>query len=85
MWTVVFWKQTAERALKTFGQAVLAVLAVGYAGVTSVPWLSAVDAGLLAATISVLTSLVSALAPTEHDDLATPSLVALPRASRPSP
>jgi hypothetical protein len=83
MWTADFWKQTVERAVKTFGQAVLAVLSVGYVGATSVPWMVAVDAGLLAAIISVLTSLVSALVSTEPDRVVTPSLVPLKKPRRP--
>lgn len=85
MWTIEFWKQTAERAVKTLVQAVLAVLSVGYVGVTNVPWLIAVDAGLLAALISVLTSLVSALVYSEDDDTVTPSLVSLAPPTGPLP
>lgn len=59
MWTVSFWKQTAERAVKTFGQAALSALGVNALGLVEVPWLQVLDIAALAGVISVLTSVVS--------------------------
>ena len=56
-----FWEATAERALKTFAQALVSVLTVGgFVSVTGVPWLEALGAATLAALLSVLTSIASA-------------------------
>lgn len=75
MWTATFWKATAERALKTFLQTLLATLTVG---VPVVPrWESVVAAAGLAAVAagySVISSLLSVLA----GDPASPSLVSGP-------
>lgn len=59
MWTLVFWKGAAERAVKTFAQSVLATLGVGATGLLHADWLGALDIGGLAAVLSVLTSLVT--------------------------
>lgn len=59
MWTIVFWRGAAERAVKTFAQSVLATLGVGATGLVHADWLGAVDVGALGAVLSVLTSLVT--------------------------
>ena len=59
MWTVSFWKQAAERALKTFAQAVLALITAAGMGLMDVDWGQAFSVGGLAVVASVLTSLVS--------------------------
>jgi hypothetical protein len=82
IFTRVFWAQVVERAVKTFIQAVLALLLAGppVLGVLEVSWLSLLDAAGLAALLSVLTSLASAASPTDGN-VATPSLV--PQSARP--
>ncbi len=60
MWTLTFWKDTAERAIKTFAQAAIASLAAGLTGILEVDWLAVLSVALLAALISVLTSIASA-------------------------
>lgn len=70
--TLVFFKSLLERAIKTFAQALLAVMGVGVTNVLSVPWTAALLTAGTAALISVLTSIGSA----PWGDKATPSLVA---------
>lgn len=59
MWTGNFWKQAAERALKTFAQAALALLTGDGLGVLDVNWGDVTSVGALAAIASVLTSIVT--------------------------
>lgn len=54
-----FWLATAERAVKTLAQTAVSLLAVGATGVLDVDWVAVVSASLLAALISVLTSIAS--------------------------
>lgn len=60
MFSVSFLKYAAERALKTFAQALVAILGVGSTGLLNVNWGSALSVSALAALISVLTSIVAA-------------------------
>lgn len=53
-----FWKDTAERAVKTFAQSLVASLAVG-TGLLDVDWVNALSISGLATVISVLTSVGS--------------------------
>lgn len=71
MWTMNFWKATAERAAKTMAQALLVIYGGGV-GLLDVQWGPAL-LGVLAMTLaSVATSIVSAgVGPT-----GSPSLVA---------
>ena len=59
MWTTNFWKQATERAVKTFAQALIAVLTVDGIGVLDVDWQAAGSVAALAAIVSVLTSIVT--------------------------
>jgi hypothetical protein len=57
----LFWKDAAERAVKTFAQAILAVIGVSATTpVTGFDWQTILLTGVTAAVISLLTSLVSA-------------------------
>lgn len=55
----VFWRDAAERAIKTFAQALLSVIAVAGVTVLTVDWVEAFAIGATAALVSVLTSIVS--------------------------
>ncbi|WP_347962760.1 holin [Lactococcus formosensis] len=59
MFTKTFWKDTAERAVKTFAQSLAAVLTAGATGVLDVDWKNAVSVALLATLVSVFTSIGS--------------------------
>lgn len=60
MFAAGFWKAAAERAAKTFAQALLAVLGAGATGVLDAPWLGSLSAAAMAAVLSVLSSVASA-------------------------
>lgn len=58
MWTRTFWLDTAERAVKTLAQALIAVLAVG-TPIYEIAWAEALGIAATAAVISMLTSVAS--------------------------
>ena len=66
-----FFRETLERAVKTFAQTLAAILTAGAVDLLSVPWGGALSAAGLAALLSVLTSVGSA----QWGDEETPSLV----------
>ena len=55
-----FWRSTFERAVRTFAQALAAVLTAGATDLLSVPWEAALSTAGLAAVLSVLTAVGSA-------------------------
>lgn len=59
MFTRKFWKQAAERAVKTFAQGLLAVLAAGATGIMDTDWGNTLSVAGLAAVLSLLTSVVT--------------------------
>lgn len=59
MFTKTFWKDSAERAVKTFAQSMVAVTTAGATGVLDVDWVNALSVSLLATLVSVLTSIGS--------------------------
>ena len=67
-----FFKSLLERAVKTFAQALVAILTVdGVTDLLSVGWAGALSAAGLAALVSVLTSIASS----PFGDPESPSLV----------
>lgn len=54
-----FWEDTAERAIKTFAQALLGTFVAGVT-IMSVDWVDALAIGATATLVSVLTSIASA-------------------------
>jgi hypothetical protein len=59
MFTITFWKDAAERAIRTAAQALLALWATDVAGVLEVDWVQAGSVAALAALMSVLMSIVA--------------------------
>lgn len=53
-----FWKQAAERCIKTFAQTALSMLTVGQA-VLDVNWVNVLSVSAVAALISILTSVAT--------------------------
>lgn len=60
MWTVAFWRQAVERAVKTAAQAGLAFFVVGQTDLLGLDWQVVLSGAGVAAVASVLTSLASA-------------------------
>lgn len=71
MWSLGFWKQTAERALRTAAQVALSFWVVGETGVLDVDWVQLGSVTGLAALASVLMSVVGS----GLNDAETPSMV----------
>jgi len=59
MFTVKFWKDAGERAIRTAAQALLALWATDVSGVLEVDWVQAGSVAGLAALTSVLMSIVA--------------------------
>ena len=59
MITKQFWLDTAERAVRTFAQALLALLGAGAVNILSVDWPQALSVSAGAALVSVLMSVVA--------------------------
>lgn len=73
MLSKTFWTDVAERAIKTFAQALLSVFVAGVT-IMSVSWVDALAVGATAALVSVLTSIASA----GSGDRTSASLVSAP-------
>lgn len=73
MFTLVFWKYTAERAVKSFCQALAATLAAA-TGIEALDWRMALSVAAMTALASVLTSVASS----PVGDHASPSLIGKP-------
>ena len=71
MWTLGFWKETVERAIKTAAEVALAFFVVGETGMADVSWAAVGGVTAVAAIASVLASLTSAPFGPAH----SPSLV----------
>ena len=59
MWSSKFWRDASERAIKTGLQAALAMLGTGVTGILEVDWLQAGSVALMAAILSIITSVAS--------------------------
>ncbi|WP_372343146.1 holin [Streptomyces sp. KL116D] len=60
MWSTAFWKATAERAIRTFAQALAAVLVAGATNLLDVDWVAALGTAGLATLLAVLTAVGTA-------------------------
>ncbi|MEU5580922.1 holin [Streptomyces huasconensis] len=63
MGTTAFWKATAERAVRTFAQAVLGIGGADGLGLLNTNWGDAAAVGGLAALAAVLTAIVTSGGP----------------------
>ena len=79
MWTRAFWASAGERAVKTFAQALVPILAADGASLLSIDWPTSLGLAATAAVLSVLTSIASA----GIGDPGTPALVSTGRHARP--
>lgn len=59
MLSAAFWKATVERMVRTFAQAVLALLGGDGLGVLDVDWGQALSVGGLAAILALLTAIAA--------------------------
>ncbi len=59
MYTITFWKDASERAIRTAAQALLALWATDISGVLEVDWTQAGSVAALAAVTSVLMSVAA--------------------------
>lgn len=75
MYTKEFWKDAAERAIKTFLQAVLAVLMVDGTTLLNADWQAGLVMAGTAAAISLITSLVSGTTASDNKGPVTASVV----------
>lgn len=71
MWELLFWRATAERAVKTAAQVAAAALVIGTTGIADLDWAALAGLVVVGALASVCTSLASA----PFGDSGTPSLV----------
>lgn len=62
MFTRLFWKATAERAVKAFTYSLIGMLTGGVTDIVEMPWLTAARIALGVAVLSVLGSLASVAA-----------------------
>jgi hypothetical protein len=84
MFTRSFWASAIERAVKSFAQALVAIL--GVEGVTpfNAPWHTALTTAGMAALLSVLTSLGSERVGNRNDPSLVPSMTSTPNPETPA-
>lgn len=60
MWTVAFWKDAVERAIKGFAGTLVALLGAGAVDVLEADWVAMLSVSAMAFVVSLLTSVASA-------------------------
>jgi hypothetical protein len=68
MFSKTFWLDAAERAVKTFAQALLSIFIVSGVTVLNADWVTALATAGTAVLVSLLTSIVSAVKTSAVDD-----------------
>ena len=68
-----FWKATAERAVKSFAQSLLAILSASSLGLLDVAWLTCLSTAGMATVLSLLTSVASSQVGSAGDPSAVPT------------
>ena len=81
MFGTYFWKSTAERALKSFAQSLLAVLSASSMGLLDVDWVTSLSTAGMATILSVLSSIASTRVGSDQDPSALSSTRARTRAA----
>ncbi|MFI1393912.1 holin [Streptomyces sp. NPDC020681] len=82
MFTADFWKATAERAIRTFAQSLVAVLAAGATDLFDVDWPAALATAGLATLLAVLTAIGAAKAGRPGPGLTETTERAVPRGAQ---
>lgn len=59
MFTISFWRDAAERAIRTTAQAAVALIGTTAIGILDVDWTQLASASALAGVVSLLTSIAS--------------------------
>ncbi|MGW5852076.1 holin [Streptomyces sp. NPDC055254] len=59
MFTLAFWKATAERTIRTFAQGTIGAIGADQLGILDVDWGQAASIGGLAAVLAVLTAVAT--------------------------
>jgi Putative lactococcus lactis phage r1t holin len=86
LFSAYFWRSTAERAVKSFAQALLAVLGATQAGILDISWVPALSTAAMAGVLSVLTSIGSAkVGPPDDPSLIKPEAPANQPVASPQP
>lgn len=62
----LFWKDTFVRSVRTFAQALVAIIGVGSMGILDANWVEALSVAGMAAVVSVLNSVAAPAGPTEQ-------------------
>lgn len=78
-----FWKATAERAVKSFAQSLLAILSASSLGLLQVDWLTCLSTAGMATLLSLLSSIASTRvgAPADPSALPGPTEARVPRST----
>ncbi len=80
MFSKSFWSMTVERAVKSFAQALVALLGAGGMDLFHAPWYAMLSTALMAALLSVLTSVASSrVGPADDPSLVERSTRETPR------
>ena len=59
MFASYFWRATAERAVKSFAQSLLAILSASSLGLLEVDWVTCLSTAAMATVLSLLSSVAS--------------------------
>lgn len=78
MFGTYFWKATAERAVKSFAQSLLAILSASSLGLLEVDWVTCLSTAGMATVLSLLSSIASSRVGPVGDPSAVPTAATSP-------